>query len=102
MTRMEWVVLIPASLWALLTNITVRERYKTTVTPSLGANMQAMLQTFSVLAVLVFHKSPLHLLWLFPSTYIAGVIFNPYKSKIFGFLPWLYGYLLSYTIPSNW
>jgi hypothetical protein len=99
---MEWVVLIPSALWALTTNILVRNHYKTSKTPILGANMLAMLQTFSVISVLALHKSPFHLLWLFPLSHIAGLIFNPFNSKIFAFLPRLYGYLIAYTIPSNW
>jgi hypothetical protein len=102
MTWLEWIVLILASSWALTTNLVVRNHYKKNSTPALGANMDAMLLTFSVVGVLILHKSPLHLFWLFPLSYIAGFIFNPYKSKVFAFLPWLYGYILSYTIPANW
>ncbi len=102
MTWLKWIVLALGAGQALMTNLVVRNRYKTTNMPNLGANMLAMLQTFSVVGVLVLHKSPLHLLWLIPFSYIVGLVLNPYKSKVFAFLPWLYGYLIAYTIPSNW
>lgn len=102
MTWLKWTVLGAASLWVLTTNLTTRNHYKTSSDPALGPNMIAMLQTFSVIGVLTLHKSPFHLLWLIPLTYLITFVFNPYRSKIVGFLPWLYGYLLAYTIPANW
>jgi hypothetical protein len=100
MTRLEWAILILAGVWALLTNITVRNHYKSSATPQIPANTFAMIQLLSVVGVLVLHRTPFHLLWLFPVSYIAG--FFTLRSKILAFLPWLYGYILAYTIPSNW
>lgn len=102
MTWLKWIVLGIASIWVLTTNLNLREHYKTSSEPALGANMQAMLQTLSVICVLALHKSPFHLLWLIPLTYLICLIFNPYRSKVVAFLPWLYGYLLAYTVPANW
>ena len=100
MTWIKWCILTLAALWAISTNITVRSHYKTSATPVLPANTFALGQALSVIGVLVLHRSPLHLLWLFPCSYIAG--FFSLRSKAAAFLPWLYGYLLAYTIPSNW
>jgi hypothetical protein len=100
MTWVRWSVLTVAALWALSTNLTVRNHYKTSSMPVLPANTFALFQTLSVLGVLALHRSPFHLLWLFPLSYAAG--FFSLRSKVFAFLPWLYGYLLAYTIPSNW
>jgi hypothetical protein len=99
-TWLEWVVLAAAGLWALLTNIAVRNHYKGSTTPQIPANTFAMIQLLSVVGVLGLHRSPFHLLWLFPVSYIAG--FFTLRSRILAFLPWVYGYILAYTIPSNW
>jgi len=100
MTRLEWGILILAGLWALLTNITVRNHYKSSTTPQIPANTFAMIQFLSVVGVSVLHRTPFHLLWLFPISYIAA--FFTLRSRVLAFLPWLYGYILAYTIPSNW
>jgi hypothetical protein len=100
MTWIKWCVFALAALWALSTNLTVRSRYKTSATPILPANTFALGQALSVIGVLVLHRSPFHLLWLFPCSYLAG--FFSLRSKVVAFLPWLYGYFLAYTIPSNW
>lgn len=100
MNVLEWVVLIPATLWALMTNITVRKHYKESSVPTIPANTFALVQLLSVVGVLVLHRSPLHLLWLFPLSYLAGFI--ALRFKPLAFFSWLYGYILSYTIPANW
>ncbi len=83
-----------------MTDLSVRERYKTSSQPTIPANGSAIFQTFSVVGVYVLHYSPLHLLWLIPFTYVLG--FVSLRFKPFQILAWLYGYVLSYTIPSNW
>jgi len=100
MTRLEWGILILAGLWALLTNITVRRHYKSSTTPQIPTNTFAMIQLLSVVGISVLHRSPFHLLWLFPLSYIAA--FFTLRSRVLAFFPWLYGYILAYTIPSNW
>lgn len=100
MKVLEWVVLLPAALWALLTNITVRNHYKESSTPTIPANTFALVQLLSVVGVLLLHRSPFHLLWLFPLSYLAGFI--ALRFKPLAFLSWLYGYLLAYSIPANW
>jgi hypothetical protein len=72
MKWIAWCVLTLAALWALSTNLTVRSHYKTSSTPVLPANTFAFCQMLSVVGVLVFHRSPFHLLWLFPCSYLAG------------------------------
>jgi len=71
---LEWVVLIAASLWALTTNIIVRQHYKESKAPTIPANTFALVQLLSVIGVVVLRRSPLHLLWLFPLSYLAGFI----------------------------
>ncbi len=100
MSVFEWVVLIGASLWMLLTNITIRNHYKQSSIPMIPSNMIALCQTLSVVGVLVFRRSPLHLLWLFPLGLIAA--FFALRLKSLGFIAWLYGYLVAYTILANW
>jgi len=100
MKWMEWGVLVLGALLALGTNATVRNHYKTTNAPVLPANTSAMIQTLSVIGVLALHRSPFHFLWLFPFSYILG--FFALRLKPLAFLAWLYGYILAYTIPSNW
>lgn len=100
MTWPEWTVLALAGLMAISANLTVRQHYKTSDAPMIPANTFAMVQTLSVIGVLALHKSPLHLLWLFPLSYLVG--FLALRFKPLAFLPWLCGYLLSYTIPANW
>jgi Ca2+/Na+ antiporter len=96
----EWIVFALALLWGIMTNISARQHYKTSSQPALPANAFAMTQTASIVVIVVFHYSPLHLLWLFLLSYIMG--FVALRVRIFGRLAWLYGYLLAYTIPSNW
>jgi hypothetical protein len=96
----ELVLLVSGVLWAFSNNWSVRNYYKSSATPMIPANTIAFVQTFSLLGILLFHFSPLHLLWLFPMSYVAG--FFTMRSKILAFVPWVYGYLLAYTIPKNW
>ena len=100
MKWVEWGVLILGGLWATSTNATVRNHYKTSNAPVLPANTFAMIQALSVIGVLVLHRSPFHLFWLFPLSYILG--FLALRLKPLAFLAFLYGYMLAYTIPSNW
>ncbi len=100
MKWVEWGILILAALWTLMTNLSVRERYKISSQPTIPANGFAMFQTVSVVGVSVLHYSPLHLFWLIPLAYVFG--FVALRFKPFQILAWLYGYVLSYTIPSNW
>jgi len=89
-----------AALWTLSTNLSVRQHYKSSAVPMIPANTVAFVQTLSLLSVLFFHISALHLVWLFPLSYVAA--FFALRSKVLGFLPWAYGCLLAYTIPKNW
>lgn len=100
---MKWIELVLSVLaivWAISTNLSVRGYYKTNAAPMISANTIAFVQTVSVLSVLLFQVSSLHLLWLFPISYALG--FFTLRSRILAFLPWVYGYALSYTIPKNW
>lgn len=96
----EWIVFVLGLIWALMTNIHVRQHYKTSNMPMIPANTFAMVQTTGLVTVAITHYSPLHLLWLFLISYVLG--FFALKIKILGRLAWLYGYLISYTILSNW
>jgi hypothetical protein len=100
MTWLEWTVLIAASLWALLTNIQVRNAYKESTTPAIAANLIALVQMLSVVGVLVLHRTPYHLLWLFPLGYFLA--FFAYHFKPLTWLAWLYGYVLACTILARW
>ncbi len=100
MAWLKWVVLVGCALWALSTNLTVRKYYKTSSTPMLPANTFAFFRALSVVGVMVLHRSPFHLQWLFPISYLAG--FFSLRSRVVAFFPWLWGYLLAYTIPKNW
>jgi ABC-type xylose transport system permease subunit len=97
---LEWIVFVLALLWGIMTNISVRQHYKTSSQPALPANAFAMTQTASIVVIVVFHYSPLHLLWLFLLSYVMG--FVALRVRVFGRLAWFYGYLIAYTIPSNW
>jgi hypothetical protein len=97
---LEWIVFSSALLLGIMTNIIARQHYKMSSQPALPANAFAMTQTASIVIIVVFHYSPFHLLWLFLLSYVMG--FVTLRVRIFGRLAWLYGYLLSYTIRSNW
>jgi ABC-type xylose transport system permease subunit len=97
---LEWIVFAIALLWAIMTNISVRQHYMTSDEPSLPANAIAMTQMVIIVIIAVFHYSPLHLLWLFLLSYVMGFI--ALRVRIIGRLAWLYGYLIAYTIRSNW
>ena len=99
-TWIEWAVLIAGGAWAFLTNLNLRNCYKTARCSVPAVNTFAFIQTLSVVGVLVLHRSPFHLLWIFPISYLAG--FFALRSKLLGFLPHLYGHLVYLTIPSNW
>jgi hypothetical protein len=100
MVWIKWTVLILGTLWAIGTNMTLRDHYKRSQTPMITVNTFALIQTLSVVVIIAFHRSPLHLLWLFPLSYLAG--FFTLRSKVLVFLPWLYGYLMLFTLPSTW
>jgi hypothetical protein len=96
----EWAVFVLALIWAIFTNIALRQHYKNSDAPTLPANATAMTQLTSVVVVAAAGYSPFHLLWLLPISYITG--FLALRSRAFGRLAWLYGYAIAYTVPSNW
>jgi hypothetical protein len=100
MAWINWGILILGALWAFFTNWTLRNYYKMNIAPAVPVNTFALIQTLSVVGVVVLHRSPFHLLWLFPLSYLAG--FFTIRSRILAFLPWLYGYIVACTIRSNW
>jgi len=96
----EWAVLILAVIWAIGTNIALRQYYKNSDAPELLANATAMTQLTSIVGVVAAGYSPFHLLWLFPISYLSGLVVQ--SSRIFARIAWLYGYVVTYTIPSHW
>jgi len=100
MVWVKWTTLIVGVWWAISTNITLRGYYKRSLAPAMPVNTSALIQTLSVVIIISFHRSPLHFLWLFPLSYVAG--FFTLRSKVLAFLPWLYGYLMLFTLPSTW
>jgi hypothetical protein len=95
-----WAVLALAASWAICTNFALRQHYKHSDQPTLPANATALTQLTGVAAVAAAGYSPFHLLWLLPASYFAG--FLTLRSRIIGRLAWVYGYVVAYTIPSNW
>jgi hypothetical protein len=95
-----WAVFALALSWVICTNIALREHYKHSNQPDLPANATALTQLISIAAVTVAGYSPFHLLWLLPISYFTGLF--ALESRIAGRLAWLYGYVVAYTIPSNW
>jgi|SRR5262249_36878087 len=95
-----WAVLALAASWAICTNIALRQHYKHSDEPALPANATALTQLTGVVAVAFAGYSPFHLLWLLPVSYFTG--FLALRSRIVGRFAWLYGYVVAYTIPSNW
>jgi hypothetical protein len=96
----QWAVFALAAIWAISTNIALRQHYKNSDQPALPANATALTQLMGVVAVAVAGYSPLHLLWLLPVSYVSGYL--ALRFRIVGRLAWLYGYVVAYTIPSNW
>jgi hypothetical protein len=96
----EWAIFALALIWAVCTSIALRQHYKDSDHPSLPANATALTQLTSVVVVAAVGCSPFHLLWLLPISYLTG--FVALRSRIVGRLAWLYGYVIAYTIPSNW
>ena len=95
-----WAILALAASWAICTNFALRQHYKHSDRPTLPANATALTQLTGVVAVAVVGYSPFHLLWVFPASYFTG--FFALRSRIIGRLAWFYGYVVAYTIPSNW
>jgi hypothetical protein len=96
----EWAVFALALSWTISTNIALRQHYKHSDRPALPANATALVQLTSVVGVVAAGYSPFHLLWLVPISYLAG--FLTLRSRAAGRLAWLYGYVIAYTVPSNW
>jgi hypothetical protein len=96
----EWAVFALSLIWIISTNIALRQHYKNSDQPALPANATAMTQATSIVVVAAIGCSPLHLLWLLPTSYLTG--FFALRSSVFGRLAWLYGYAIAYTVPSNW
>jgi hypothetical protein len=95
-----WTVFALSVIWAICTNIALRQHYKDSDQPALPANAIALTQLTSVVVVVAVGCSPFHLLWLLPMSYLTG--FVALRSRIIARLAWLYGYVVAYTIPSNW
>jgi hypothetical protein len=96
----EWIIFFVGAMFALGTNHTVRKHYKTDQTPAIPANTFALIQTVSVIFILISKYSPFNLIWIFLLSYILG--FLALKVSVLQWIAWLYGYLLALTIPSNW
>jgi len=95
-----WAVFALSVIWAICTNIALRQHYKDSDQPTLPANATAMTQLIGVVVVAAVGCSPFHLLWVLPVSYLTG--FFALRSRIVGRAAWLYGYVVAYTIPSNW
>jgi hypothetical protein len=95
-----WTVFALSVIWVICTNIALRQHYKDSDRPALPANATAMTQLIGVVVVAAVGCSPFHLLWVLPASYLTG--FFALRSKIVGRAAWLYGYVVAYTIPSNW
>jgi hypothetical protein len=96
----EWAVFALAASWAISSNVALRQHYKSSHRPALPANTTGLAQLTSVVVVAAVGYSPFHLLWLLPISYLTG--FFALRSRIVGRLAWFYGYIIAYTIPSNW
>jgi hypothetical protein len=99
-TVVEWTVFALAATWAIGTNIALRQHYKNSNRPELLANSTALAQLMSVVVIAVAGYSPFHLVWLLPASYLTGIFVL--RSRIASRVAWLYGYAVTYTIPSNW
>lgn len=99
MRYLEWAILTLAAIWAVSTNLHVRDYYKRSATPAIPANTFAMVQLLAVAGVLGLRITPFHLLWLFPLSYVLGFLAT--RFKLLAFLPWTYGYILALTIPAK-
>ena len=95
-----WTVFALSVIWAICTNIALRQHYKDSDQPALPANTTALTQLTSVVVVAAVGCSQFHLLWLLPISYLTGFVAS--RSRIVARLAWLYGYVVAYTIPSNW
>lgn len=100
MALVEWAVFAIAVSWVICTNIALRQHYKNSDQPALPANATALVQFTSVVGVVAAGYSSFHLLWLVPMSYLTG--FLTLRSRVVARLAWLYGYVVAYTIPSNW
>ena len=96
----QWAIFALATSWAICTNLALRQHYNSSDWPALSENAIAMAQATSVAVVAVAGYSPFHLLWLLPISYLAG--FFALRVRMVARLAWLYGYMIAYTIPSNW
>jgi hypothetical protein len=99
-TVLEWVVFAIGLIQTIFTNIALRQHYKTSDRPPLPANAIAMSQSLSVAVVAAAGYSPFHLVWLLAISYLTG--FFALRSRFIGRIAWLYGYVIAYTVPSNW
>jgi hypothetical protein len=98
-TVLEWIVFAPYLVWAISTNVALRQHYKHVGKPALPANATAMTQLTSIAVVAIVGYPPFHLLWLLAISHLTG--FFALRSRFFGHLAWLYGYAVAYTVPSN-
>ena len=99
-TGIEWSVFVLCVIWTTMTNVALRQHYKSSDEPQLPANATAMAQLIGVLAIAAFGNSPFHLIWVLPASYLAGLV--ALRSRIVGRVARLYGYVIAYTVPSNW
>ncbi len=100
MALVEWAVFALAVIWAICTNIALRQHYRNSDRPALPENATALVQLTSVVGVVAAGYSPFHLLWLVPISYLTGYL--TLRSRVVARLARLYGYAIAYTIPSNW
>jgi hypothetical protein len=96
----EWAVFVLGLIWVVMTNAALWQHYKSSSEPQLPANATGLTQLVSVLVIAGFGYSPFHLIWLLPVSYLTG--FVALRSRAIGRLAWLYGYVIAYTVPSNW
>jgi hypothetical protein len=99
-TVLEWAVFICGAIWTLSTNVALRKHYKNSDQPTLPANSTAMTQLIGVAVIAMAGYSPFHLVWILPIAYLVGFI--ALRSRFVGRIAWLYGYVVAYTISSNW
>ena len=99
-TALEWIVFALCAVWTISTNIALRQHYKNSDQPALPANSTAMTKMIGVFVIVIIWYSPFHLFWVLPIAYLTGFI--ALRSRFFGRIVWFYGYVIAYTVPSNW
>lgn len=74
MNVIGYIILGLSILFTLVWCLRVREKAKNEQATEKGMELQGFLMTVSIVLVLLFHLSPLHLLWMLPASFILGLL----------------------------